>query len=444
MVSRASAFTFSLIAFIVGLIIGLVVLGWWLWPVQWQGGSLDSLNQETQIDTLRAAIDSYTLNPDAQLARSRFDSIGPNKGRALREIYLDSGKQYLPEIESFAITVGGQEFLQEEAIESAATPAAATPAAAAPVTNWIAGQPLWMSLCLAGLLVLFVALLILLIIIRSNRKKKRALPSEEPAENPPATPDLEDQAVDSHPNFLDEEPGRIQDAEIPEWLKAPQAEASPMPNITIEENHGVELSEQDIEDIASNFAFGNFTQSETELTQSAPEPGFDFEYSGDSIPEADNDSLFRDQADLGQETPEQTFMKFSGEIDSIIGMDEVSAGKLEKAGINAPLLLLKRCATPAGRDEVAQTTGIDSLKILDWVNFVDILRVKGLTLEDAKILKDAEVDMIVELATRNAQSLHHKIKTTGAQYNIFYEIPSIQQVENWIEQAKELPRVVTY
>jgi len=438
MISRTSVFTISLIAFIAGLIIGLVVLGWWVWPVQWQGGGLEVLKIESQTDYLRAAIDSYTLNPDAQLARTRFDSLGANKGLILREIYLDSGKQYPPEIEAFATTVGGQEFLQEKAVEPATTPAAS-----APVSNWIADRPLWMTLCLSGLLVFFLALAILLIIIRSNRKKKQAHASEEIAINPQAAPEVEEAVIFSESNIPEDEPRQIQDADIPDWLKAPTEAIAPIPDQAVEEALEVELSEQDIDDIASNFPFGNFTNSKTEITQSSPAPELDFQNSSESLLETD-DGSFRDQTAIGQETPEQTYMKFSGDILSITGLDDANAEKLENAGINAPLLLLKKCATPAGREEIAQKTGIDGTKLLEWVNFVDILRVKSLTLEDANILKDAGVDMIVELATRDAKSLHQKIKNTGAQFNIFYEVPSLQQVANWIEQAKELPRVVTY
>ncbi len=443
MVSRASVFTISLITFVVGLIIGLVVLGWWLWPVQWHGGSLDVLSIESQTEYLRAAIDSYTLNPDAQLARSRFDALKENKSRVLQAIYLNSGKQYPPEIEAFAAAVGGTEFLPENAAAPVVTPTTAKQPAAAPLSNWIADRPLWMTLCLSGLLVFLVAVLILLIVIRVNRKKRQAHSPNKSPKSTQVVENFEDAAVLTDTNLLDEQPHQIQDAEIPDWLKAPPEEFSPITMDVIEEAEDIELSEQEIDEIASNFPFGSFPSS-AEAEQSAPEPGLDFQTSDDITPKDVDNGSFRDQANIGEETPEQTFVKFSGEIDTIIGMDHINAEKLEKIGINAPLLLLKKCADPSGRDEVSQMTGIDALKLLEWVNFVDILRIKSLTLEDAKILKEAGVDMIVELATRNTQSLHHKIETTGSIYNIFYEVPSIQHVENWIEQAKELQRIVTY
>ena len=50
----------SVLGFIAGLFIGLVILGWWLWPVQWVGGTLEHVDQAIRADYLRAAIDSYT------------------------------------------------------------------------------------------------------------------------------------------------------------------------------------------------------------------------------------------------------------------------------------------------------------------------------------------------------------------------------------------------
>lgn len=51
------------VAFIVGLLIGLVVLGWGLWPVEWTGAGPEHLAPEDQAVYLRTIADAYSLQP---------------------------------------------------------------------------------------------------------------------------------------------------------------------------------------------------------------------------------------------------------------------------------------------------------------------------------------------------------------------------------------------
>ena len=64
------------LGFIVGLFIGLVVLGWGLWPVQWTNADPSSLRPDLQEDYLRMTIDSYVSNPVNELAIQRYQALG--------------------------------------------------------------------------------------------------------------------------------------------------------------------------------------------------------------------------------------------------------------------------------------------------------------------------------------------------------------------------------
>lgn len=46
------------ISVIVGIVIGLVVLGWWIWPVKWYDAKPASLSQKYQNDFFHALADS--------------------------------------------------------------------------------------------------------------------------------------------------------------------------------------------------------------------------------------------------------------------------------------------------------------------------------------------------------------------------------------------------
>lgn len=84
------------------------------------------------------------------------------------------------------------------------------------------------------------------------------------------------------------------------------------------------------------------------------------------------------------------------------------------------------------------------MQVLKWVNSIDLLRIKGLTIEDAQMLNAAGVDILVEMATRDPESLLEKLVTASKTTNPFYNIPTLAQVENWITQARDLPRIISY
>lgn len=54
----------AIIAFIAGLIIGLVVLGWWLWPVEYVGAGIGDLTEESQALVLQSAANAYAVDRD--------------------------------------------------------------------------------------------------------------------------------------------------------------------------------------------------------------------------------------------------------------------------------------------------------------------------------------------------------------------------------------------
>lgn len=47
----------------IGLFFGLVILGWWLWPVKWVDTSYESLTPQRQMTLLLIASDLYSIKP---------------------------------------------------------------------------------------------------------------------------------------------------------------------------------------------------------------------------------------------------------------------------------------------------------------------------------------------------------------------------------------------
>ncbi len=131
-------------------------------------------------------------------------------------------------------------------------------------------------------------------------------------------------------------------------------------------------------------------------------------------------------------------------IVDVEGIGTKYAEKLVKAGVGTTEALLKAGATPKGRKDLAEKTGIGDALILKWVNHVDLYRVKGVGSEYSELLEAAGVDTIPELAQRKAANLIQKILEVNKAKKLVRKLPVETQVADWIEQAKKLPRVITY
>ena len=126
------------------------------------------------------------------------------------------------------------------------------------------------------------------------------------------------------------------------------------------------------------------------------------------------------------------------------GIGEVYAGKLRQAGVKSTGALLDMGSTPKGRQEIAENAGISETKVLEWVNHVDLFRIKGVGSEYADLLEVAGVDTVVELAKRNPDNLFAKLASVNEEKKLVRRLPVLNQVHEWIEQAKGLPRKINY
>lgn len=131
-------------------------------------------------------------------------------------------------------------------------------------------------------------------------------------------------------------------------------------------------------------------------------------------------------------------------IDEIEGIGPVYANKLGAAGVSTVEELLEKGKTPKGRQDLEAATGIDGKRILDWVGMADMFRIKGIGPQFAELLKAAGVDTVKELRNRNAENLHTKLGEVNAEKNLTKAVPRLDQVVDFIHQAKELEPIVTY
>ena len=131
-------------------------------------------------------------------------------------------------------------------------------------------------------------------------------------------------------------------------------------------------------------------------------------------------------------------------IISIEGIGEVYGAKLMEVGIKRTEDLLASAADPKSRKELAAAIGVEPSKVLHWANRADLFRIKGIGEEYSDLLEASGVDTVPELAQRNAENLYKKMLEVNEQKKLVRRPPTLKQVQDWVAQAKELPRVLTY
>jgi hypothetical protein len=157
------------------MLFGLVILGWIVWPVQYVDTTPQTLRSDIQLDYLRMTVDSYAVNGDATLARSRFDALGPNQWNLLdllhNDKFTDPGRLQQFEVLIANLYVG-----------TPGTPGSiATPAGSAVGMQGI--------LSVFAILGIIIGAAIAIVLVVNIRRRKGVSPAEE-TENPESAGEL--------------------------------------------------------------------------------------------------------------------------------------------------------------------------------------------------------------------------------------------------------------
>lgn len=110
--------------------------------------------------------------------------------------------------------------------------------------------------------------------------------------------------------------------------------------------------------------------------------------------------------------------------------------KLATAGITSRAQLLRRDAE--GRAALAEAAGIGEAVLGKWVSQVELAGLEGLSDQDAEILVASGVTSIQALAAAHADILNGTLIGLNAEKNLVKEVPSVEQIKGWIEQAKAM------
>lgn len=136
--------------------------------------------------------------------------------------------------------------------------------------------------------------------------------------------------------------------------------------------------------------------------------------------------------------------EFRKPIEYIEGIGDSFGQKLRDLGVVTVLDLMVHGATRRGRAELSAQSGIAQSSILTWVNHIDLFRIKGIAQQFAELLEESGVDTVMELAQRNPVNLHKRMTGLNEQRGLVRRTPHLSEVEDWVQQAKGLRRLITY
>ncbi|QQR98160.1 MAG: DUF4332 domain-containing protein [Sphingobacteriales bacterium] len=131
-------------------------------------------------------------------------------------------------------------------------------------------------------------------------------------------------------------------------------------------------------------------------------------------------------------------------IEEIEGIGPALGEKLRAAGVSSTDKLLDACKTKKQREALAEASGVSEKQILKFANMADLFRITGVGQEFSELLEAAGVDTVPELAQRRADNLTAKMEEVNKEKNLTRRTPSLAEVEKWVAEAKELPRVLEY
>jgi predicted flap endonuclease-1-like 5' DNA nuclease len=131
------------------------------------------------------------------------------------------------------------------------------------------------------------------------------------------------------------------------------------------------------------------------------------------------------------------------DLEKLQGISKTQITKLNKAGIDGLAELLVQASTREGRMALAQKSKISSARLLNWVHRADLMRVRGIDDDYARVLARAGVTSVVDLSTRNPAELAERVDVAASIEGVS-RTPRRASLVKWIEQARHLVRHVWY
>lgn len=157
----------GILGLVVGLIIGLFLLGWGLWPVQWYDAAPDNLHPGYQEMWMRMAIVSYGATGDAATAKVEYEALGDSGADILAKVKSNPGGIDPNLVTQFEAAVSAIAQVQPGTAQPGTTPTAA--AGRSNLTTLL--------IVMCGVTLLVGAAIVVYFVLQGRRRTGEALPA---------------------------------------------------------------------------------------------------------------------------------------------------------------------------------------------------------------------------------------------------------------------------
>lgn len=87
--------------------------------------------------------------------------------------------------------------------------------------------------------------------------------------------------------------------------------------------------------------------------------------------------------------------------------------------------------------QIIEITGADKEKVKQWFNVLDLYRIPKVSVRDAELLFNVNINSVEELSHRQASRIYYKLRTLEEQtYFIILTFPTFSTIDEWIYFSK--------
>jgi hypothetical protein len=131
-------------------------------------------------------------------------------------------------------------------------------------------------------------------------------------------------------------------------------------------------------------------------------------------------------------------------IKEFTGISNDTVVQLEKIGIKNTVKLFDRVLNAKSRKELAETTGVAGIEILELTKLTDLSRIKWVGVTFARMLYELGIDTVEKASKVDPEKLHASINQLNKEKSIYKGQIGLNDMKIFVNAAKEIPIEIEY